>query len=161
MATNAETAYESIKGNVGLDNGTGEWFEVTQDLINQFADVTHDHQFIHVDPERAKAGPFGTTIAHGFLTLSLLVHLQGSLKGGDERPAANYAGMVAGVNYGFDKVRFINPVKVNSRIRAKSVIKDIELKGNAINTTNTLTVEIEGEDKPALVADWITRMVFA
>src|SRR5207245_6175948 len=89
MATNAETAYESIKGNVGLDNGTGDWFEVTQELINQFADVTHDHQFIHVDPERAAAGPFGTTIAHGFLTLSLLVHLQGSLKGGDERPAPN------------------------------------------------------------------------
>jgi acyl dehydratase len=161
MATNAETAYESIKGNVGLDNGTGDWFEVTQELINQFADVTHDHQFIHVDPERAAAGPFGTTIAHGFLTLSLLVHLQGSLKGGDERPAPNFAGMVAGVNYGFDKIRFINPVKVNSRIRAKSVTKDIELKGNAINTTNTLTVEIEGEDKPALVADWITRTVFA
>ena len=155
MATNAETAYESIKGNVGLNNGTGDWFEVTQELINQFADVTHDHQFIHVDPERAKAGPFGTTIAHGFLTLSLLVHLQGSLKGGDERPAPNFAGMVAGVNYGFDKIRFINPVKVNSRIRAKSVTKDIELKGNAINTTNTLTVEIEGEEKPALVADWV------
>ena len=88
MATNAETAYESIKGNVGLDNGTGDWFEVTQELINQFADMTHDHQFIHVDPERAATGPFGTTIAHGFLTLSLLVHLQGSLKGGDERPGA-------------------------------------------------------------------------
>ena len=69
--------------------------------------------------------------------------------------------MLAGVNYGFDKIRFINPVKVNSKIRATSVTKDIELKGNAINMTNTLTVEIEGEDKPALVADWITRMVFA
>ncbi|HVT75545.1 MAG TPA: MaoC family dehydratase, partial [Acidimicrobiales bacterium] len=131
------------------------------DLINKFADVTLDHQFIHVDPERAKQGPFGTTIAHGFLTLSLLVHLQGSLKGGDERPAPNFTGMVAGVNYGFDKIRFINPVKVNSKIRATSVTKDIELKGNAINMTNTLTVEIEGEGKPALVADWITRMVFA
>lgn len=161
MATNAQTAYESIKDHVGLDNGTGDWFEVTQELINQFADVTHDHQFIHVDPDRAAAGPFGTTIAHGFLTLSLLVHLQASLKGGAERSAPNFAGMVAGVNYGFDKIRFINPVKVNSRIRAKSVTKEIELKGNAINMTNTLTVEIDGEDKPALVADWITRMVFA
>ncbi len=161
MASNAETAYESIKGNVGLSNGTGDWFEVTQDLINQFADVTQDHQFIHVDPERAKDGPFGTTIAHGFLTLSMLVHLQGSLKGGDERPAPNFSGLMAGVNYGFDKIRFINPVKVNSKVRATSITKDIELKGNAINMTNTLTVEIEGVDKPALVADWITRMVFA
>jgi len=161
MATNAETAYESIKGNVGLDNGTGDWFEVKQDLINQFADVTLDHQFIHVDPERAAAGPFGTTVAHGFLTLSLLVHLQSSLKGGDERPAPNFTGMVAGVNYGFDKIRFINPVKVNSRIRARSVTKDIQVKNSAIDMTNTITVEIEGEDKPALVADWITRMVFA
>lgn len=150
-----------MKGNVGLSNGTGEWFEVTQDLINKFADVTLDHQFIHVDPERAKDGPFGTTIAHGFLTLSLLVHLQGSLKGGDERPAPSMTGLMAGVNYGFDKIRFVNPVKVNSKIRATSVTKDIELKGNAINQTNTLTVEIEGEDKPAVVADWITRLVFA
>ena len=161
MGTNAENAYESVKGNVGLSNGTGDWFEVTQELINQFADVTFDHQFIHVDPERAKDGPFGTTIAHGFLTLSLLVKLQGSVKGGDERPAPDFTGLMAGVNYGFDKIRFINPVKVNSKIRATSVTKDIELKGNAINMTNTLTVEIEGEDKPALVADWITRMVFA
>jgi acyl dehydratase len=161
MASNAENAYESIKGNIGMSNGTGDWFEVTQDLINQFADVTHDHQFIHVDPERAKTGPFGTTIAHGFLTLSLLVHLQGSLKGGDEKPAPNFQGLMAGVNYGFDKIRFMNPVKVNSKIRATSVCKNIELKGNAINQTNTLTVEIEGEEKPALIADWITRLVFA
>ena len=91
----------------------------------------------------------------------MLVHLQASLKGGEERPAPNFTGMVAGVNYGFDKIRFINPVKVNSKIRATSVTKDIELKGNAINMPNTLTIEIEGADKPAVVADWITRMVFA
>ena len=161
MATNAENAYESIKGNVGLSNGVGDWFEVTQDIINQFADVTHDHQFIHVDPERAKDGPFGTTIAHGFLTLSLLVHLQGSLKGGDERPAPNFQGLMAGVNYGFDKIRFVNPVKTGSRIRARAVTKDAQLKGSAIDVTRSFTVEIEGEDKPALVADWITRTVYA
>src|SRR5438874_5293886 len=147
MSEAAAQALPLFQADVGNDEGTGEWFEVTQDQINQFADVTHDHQFIHVDPERAAAGPFGTTIAHGFLTLSLLVHLQGSLKDGDERPAPNFAGMVAGVNYGFDKIRFINPVKVNSRIRARSVTKEIEVKGNAINMTNTLTVDIEGEDK--------------
>src|SRR3954462_10492382 len=139
MGEAAAKAFELFRADVGNDEGTGEWFEVTQEQINQFADVTHDHQFIHVDPERAAAGPFGTTIAHGFLTLSLLVHLQGSLKGGDERPAPNFTGMVAGVNYGFDKIRFINPVKVNSKIRATSVTKDIALKGNAINMTNTLT----------------------
>src|SRR6476620_5925324 len=102
MATNAETAYESIKGNVGLDNGTGDWFEVTQELINQFADVTHDHQFIHVDPERAKAGPFGTTVAHGFLTLSLLPEMGAS--------AIHVDDVRMGVNYGLNKVRFPAPV---------------------------------------------------
>src|ERR1051325_769317 len=120
MSTNAETAYESVKNNIGLDNGTGDWFEVTQELINQFADVTHDHQFIHVDPERAKAGPFGTTIAHGFLTLSMLTHLSSSASSGTPDPG-KYAGMVAGVNYGFNRVRFVSPVKVGSRIRARAV----------------------------------------
>lgn len=161
MATNAENAYESMKENVGRSDGTGDWFEITQEIIDRFADITHDHQYIHVDPERAKAGPFGTTIAHGFLTLSLITHLRGSLKAGDERPAPKFTGLVAGINYGFDKVRFINPVKVNQRIRASSVAKDVELKGNAISLTNTITVEIEGEEKPAMVADWITRLVFS
>ncbi len=122
-------------------------FEVSQELINTFADATHDHQFIHVDPEKAKAGPFGTTIAHGFLTLSLLSHLIQSLKGGDEQPTPNFTGMVAGVNYGFDKVRFINPVKSGAKVRATGVTKDVDLKGDAINITKTITVEIEGEDQ--------------
>src|SRR5919202_1255158 len=123
---------DELLGLVGVELGASDWHAIDQERIDAFADATGDHQFIHVDPERAATGPFGTTIAHGFLTLSLLVHLQGSLKGGDERPAPNFAGMLAGVNYGFDKIRFINPVKVNSRIRARSVTKDIELKGNAI-----------------------------
>ena len=103
--SNAETAYEAMKATEGTAEGTGEWFQVTQELINTFADATHDHQFIHVDPERAKAAsPWGTTIAHGFLTLSLLTHLISSIRAeaGAERPAARMEGLMMGVNYGFD-----------------------------------------------------------
>jgi len=137
----------------------GDWFEVTQDQINQFADVTHDHQFIHVDPEAAKATPFGTTIAHGFLTLSMLTHLSSSIPSGDPK---RYAGMAMGINYGFDKVRFVSPVKVGSEIRAHSKLAKVEFKEpSTIQSTRTVTVEIEGEDRPALVADWLTRVVYA
>ncbi len=163
MTTNAEQAYEAMRATEGQSEGTGEWFEVTQELINTFADATHDHQFIHVDPERAAtSSPWGTTIAHGFLTLSLLTHLVGSVRneGGAEGPAPRMEGLLMGVNYGFDKVRFVSPVKSGSRVRASGVTKSVELKGSAINVTRTITVEIDGEDKPALVADWITRLVF-
>jgi acyl dehydratase len=103
----AEEAFELFKAAVGQEEGTGEWFEVTQERINQFADVTLDHQFIHVNPEQAaQLSPWKVTIAHGFLTLSLLTHLSGSIK----QPAERFNGIVMGVNYGFDKVRFINPV---------------------------------------------------
>ncbi|HEY3143234.1 MAG TPA: MaoC family dehydratase [Acidimicrobiales bacterium] len=159
MPTNAENAYESLKPSEGQSEGTGEWFQVTQDLIDTFADATHDHQFIHVDPERAReASPWGTTIAHGFLTLSLLTHLVGSMRAEGDTPRLD--GILMGINYGFEKVRFINPVKVNSKVRATGVTKLVELKGDAVNVTRTITIEIEGEDKPALVADWITRLVF-
>jgi len=158
MSSNAETAYAVWKSSEGQEEGVGEWFEVDQDRINQFADVTLDHQFIHVDPERAKDGPFGTTIAHGFLTLSLLVHLDTTIPKGDP---ARYAGVMMGVNYGFEKIRFVNPVKVGSRIRARSVLSKVELKGDQIQTTRTMTVEIDGEEKPALVAEWITRLFYA
>jgi acyl dehydratase len=159
MSEAAAKAFELFKGDVGSDEGTGEWFEVTQDQINQFADVTHDHQFIHVDPERAKATPFGTTIAHGFLTLSMLTHLSKGASSATPDPA-RMEGLMMGVNYGFNKVRFINPVKVGSRIRARAVTSNVDLKGSAIDITKTYTVEIEGEDKPALVAEWITRAVY-
>jgi len=153
----AEAAYELFKAAVGEDEGTGEWFEITQERINQFADVTIDHQFIHVDPEQAaQLSPWKVTIAHGFLTLSLLTHLTGSIK----QPGERFDGIVMGVNYGFDKVRFINPVKVGSKIRASSVLASVELKGNNLQVVRTITVEIEGEDKPALVADWVTRLVY-
>ena len=154
----AEAAYELFKSHVGEAEGTGEWFEVDQDRINAFADVTVDHQFIHVDPEQAaQLSPWKVPIAHGFLTLSLLTHLSGSIK----QPPDWFDGVLMGVNYGFDKVRFINPVKVNSKIRASSVLASVDLKGaNNLQVVRTVTVEIDGEDKPALVADWVTRLVY-
>ena len=97
MSEAAAKAYELFKADIGNDEGTGEWFQVTQDQIDRFADVTHDHQFIHVDPERAKETPFGTTIAHGFLTLSMLTHLSGSASSAPPDPR-KYAGMVMGID---------------------------------------------------------------
>jgi acyl dehydratase len=160
MATNAEKAFELFKADEGAAEGVGEWLEITQERINQFADVTEDHQFIHVDPEQAaQLSPWKVTIAHGFLTLSLLTKLDASIPKAD---VSRYEGVVMGVNYGFEKVRFINPVKVGARIRASSIVKHVELKDpNNIQLTRTVTVEIEGEEKPALVADWIARLVYA
>lgn len=160
MSEAAAKALDLFKADVGNDEGVGEWFEVDQDQINQFADVTHDHQFIHVDPERAVATPFGTTIAHGFLTLSMLTHLAAGASAAPPDPA-KYEGILMGINYGFNKVRFVSPVKVGSRIRARAVTSNAELKGNMVEVTRNFTIEIEGEDKPALVAEWLTRTVYA
>ena len=160
MSENAQTAFDLFKPVEGEESATGDWMEVDQEKIDQFADVTLDHQFIHIDPERAKDTPFGTTIAHGFLTLSLLTHLGASAQPENPDPA-RFKGMVMGVNYGFDKVRFVSPVKVGSRIRVHSLLSSVELKGNAVQQTRTMTVEIDGQEKPALVADWITRSVYA
>lgn len=144
---------EELKDMIGTETGVSDWFTVDQERINQFADVTLDHQFIHIDKEKAKHTPFGTTIAHGFLTLSLMTKLC-------EGASAAVKGTVMGVNYGTDKVRFIAPVKVDSNIRARVVLKSVEDKGpGRYQLTNTVTVEIEGEDKPALIADWIS-MIF-
>ena len=159
MSSNLQTAFNNLKELEGADQGYGEWFEVDQNRINDFADATIDHQFIHVDPERALAEtPFGGTIAHGFISLSLLVHLTASL------PVAipKMEGQLMGINYGFEKIRFINPVLAGARIRAQSKISSVELKEpTAVNITRTITVEIEGQNKPAMVAEWITRSVFA
>ncbi len=159
MSSHLQTAFDSLKELEGSDQGHGEWFEVDQNRINDFADATIDHQFIHVDPERAlEETPFGGTIAHGFLSLSLLVHLTASL------PVAipKMEGQLMGINYGFEKIRFINPVLAGARIRAQSKISSVELKEpTAVNITRTITVEIEGQNKPAIVAEWITRSVFA
>ncbi|HLF98928.1 MAG TPA: MaoC family dehydratase [Acidimicrobiia bacterium] len=158
MTTKAEQALELIQKLAGSEEGVGDWFTIDQDRINAFAEVTEDRQFIHIDPERAKDTPFGTTIAHGFLTLSMLSHLVQSIR---QDPAA-YDGAVMGINYGFEKVRFISPVKVDARIRARSEIVGAELKDvNTIQVTRRMTIEIDGEAKPACVADWLTRTMYA
>ena len=160
MASNAEKAVEIFKRNIGKAEEPGAWFLIDQDRINKFADCTLDHQFIHVDPERAaQLSPYKVTIAHGFLTLSMLSHLAGSIKA----PYMDaYAGIVMGVNYGFEKVRFISPVKVNSKIRMRREISAVELKNpNTLHLTQKCTVEIEGEDKPACIAEWITRLIYS
>jgi acyl dehydratase len=158
MATAAENAAEKFRAALGQSEGEGDWFEVTQDQVDTFADVTRDHQFIHVDPEAAKATPFGGTIAHGFLTLSMLTHLMASIP----QDMSRFEGILMGVNYGFDKVRFVSPVPVGKRIRATSVLSDVQLKdANNLQVTRTVTVEVEGGDRPACVAEWITRLTYA
>ncbi|MCC5950558.1 MAG: MaoC family dehydratase [Acidimicrobiia bacterium] len=157
MASNAEAAFEKYQAALGENEGTGEWFEVTQETVNAFADITHDHQFIHVDPEAAKATPFGGTIAHGFLTLSMLTHLSATIP----QDTSRFQGILMGVNYGFDKVRFVSPVPVGSRIRASSVLSDVQLKSaNDVQVTRTMTIEVEGSDRPACVAEWLTRLTY-
>lgn len=130
--------------------GTSEWIEVTQERIDRFAEVTGDHQFIHVNPELAKQTPFGTTIAHGYLTLSLLSRMAYDVLPGIE-------GTKMGVNYGLNSVRFLAPVKSGKRIRGHFTMKDAhERAPGVIQTVTEVTVEIEGEDKPALAAEWVT-----
>ncbi|KKL68111.1 hypothetical protein LCGC14_2128280, partial [marine sediment metagenome] len=134
---------EELPDHIGQETGRSDWFTIDQDRINRFADATMDHQWIHVDPVAAAQGPFGKTIAHGFLTQSLLSYLTlGSMLLPD--------GAVMYINYGSDKVRFLNPVKVDSRVRTVTVLKDVKEKSpGQILITNSVTLEIEGEDKPA------------
>jgi acyl dehydratase len=157
--SNGDEAFAAYQGAIGEPEGSGEWMEITQQRINDFADVTEDHQFIHVDPAAAaERSPWGVTIAHGFLTLSLLVPLAASIP---KRPEQE-DGILMGVNYGFEKVRFLNPVKVGARIRCSSVLASVVQKSsNTLQVVRTMTVEIEGESKPALVADWITQAVYS
>ncbi|WP_295801921.1 MaoC family dehydratase [uncultured Microbulbifer sp.] len=134
---------------IGRKTEATDWLKIGQERVNAFADCTLDHQFIHVDPEAAKQTPFGSTIAHGFLTLSLLSHFAEQLK-------IAMDGVRMGVNYGLDKVRFINPVKVGQRVRARGKILDIvEKSPGQFQLKLEITVEIEGEDKPALIAEWL------
>ena len=144
---------EDIKFKVGRETGISPWIPVTQEMINIFADVTGDHQFIHVDPEAAKATPFGGTVAHGFLTLSLLSRMAADAM---LRPD----GIRMGVNYGFEKVRFIAPVRSGKRVRGRFRLDGFdEKRPGQFQFVHNVTVEIEGEDKPALIADWI-GMIF-
>ncbi len=140
-----------FKDHVGQELGVSEWFRIDQDRINAFADATLDHQFIHVDPEKAKETPFGGTIAHGYLTISLLPYLQSTIEG-----FIMPKGTKMGMNYGFDKLRFMAPVKVDKQIRARAKLLDAtEKKPGQWLLKLEYTVEIEGEDKPALVAEWL------
>ena len=144
---------DNAHGLIGSELGVSEWFTIDQARINAFADTTVDHQFIHVDPERAAQSPFGTTIAHGFLTLSLLPHFMSSVAVGME-------GAVMGLNYGFDRIRFLAPVKVDSRVRARVKLADFQEKApGQYLIKQEITVEIENERKPALVAEWLTMVM--
>lgn len=147
MATSV--TYKELLGMEGADLGHSEYLTVTQEQINMFAEATNDHNWIHVDPERAAAGPFGTPIAHGFLTLSLVIPMWSQL--------VDATDVDTKVNYGLDKVRFVAPVPVNSRIRMHAVIDSItEVKGG-IQLGVTQTVEVEGSEKPAVVAEGLYR----
>ena len=159
MATNGDKAYELMQAALGRPEGSGDWLEIDQARIDAFADVSGDHQFIHVDPEACRTmSPWGVPIAHGFLTLSLLTKLMESVP----QPPERREGAVMGINYGFEKVRFVNPVKVGSKIRASSVLAAVDQKDpDTLQVTRTVTVEIDGESKPALVADWVTRAVYS
>lgn len=142
---------EELKNHVGEEFGTSDWLMIDQARIDQFADVTEDHQFIHVNEEQAKP-VFGGTIAHGFLTLSLLVKMSSGIEGNMAPDNVSMA-----MNYGFDKVRFLSPVLRGKRVRAIGVLKNVDYKdGGRILINNEYTVEIEGEEKPALVAEWLT-----
>jgi acyl dehydratase len=147
---------EAYQAMVGKEIGVSSWHLVDQPRIDTYADVIEDHQFIHVDPERAKKETaFGTTIAHGFLTMSLL-----SIMSYEVMPVV--AGTTMGVNYGFDKLRFISPVRSGKRVRGRFVLAEAKLrKPNEFQTRTNVTVEIEGEDKPALVAEWLGLTYFA
>ena len=154
MASNAEAALALFQKQIGKVEGPCEWMVIDQQRINAFADATGDHQFIHVDPERAKATPFKSTIAHGFLTLSLLPYLQGQIKASESGVAK---GLAMAINYGLDKVRFPSPVPVERRIRATRELIAVEAKGpNTLQTTQRITIEVEGSDKPACVAETLT-----
>ena len=140
---------DELRAAAGTQVGTSDWMTIEQARVNTFADATDDHQWIHVDEEKAKAGPFGGTIAHGFLTLSLLPELLSQVYRVD--------GVKMGVNYGLNKVRFTAPVPVGDKIRGVVDIADVaEVKGG-VQVTTRVTVEIEGSERPALVAEWITR----
>lgn len=147
---------EAYQAMVGKEIGVSSWHMIDQPRIDTYADVTEDHQFIHVDPERAKTETaFGTTIAHGFLTMSMM-----SVMSYEVMPAI--AGTTMGVNYGFDKLRFISPVRAGKRVRGRFVLAEAKLrKAGELQSRTNVTVEIEGEDKPALVAEWLGLIYFA
>lgn len=145
---------DELAEHVGTTLGTSRWFEIAQERIDRFADVTEDWQFIHLDPERAAQTPFGGTVAHGYLTLSMLAPMAY-----DALPAME--GMRASVNYGFDRIRFLAPVRSGSRVRARFDLMEVAPKGDdRLLARLAVTMEIEGQDSPALSADWLVMYLF-
>lgn len=153
-----QAAYTDLQSKVGAASGVGQWFTVSQEMINAFADTTLDHQWIHVDVDRAgRESPFGATVAHGFFTLSLIPHLTGMVE--PDRP--RYPGVALTVNYGLNRVRFPHPLLAGSRIRAHSQLQSVEeVRGNGLQMIHQVTVEIDGVDKPTCVAEMVSRLYF-
>ena len=149
MAETVLDGIDEVRAAVGRTLGTSDWMEVTQDRVDRFADATGDHQWIHVDPARAAAGPFGGPIAHGYLTLSLSNALVPEI--------VEIRGFSAGVNYGTGKVRFPAPVPVGSRIRARAELTAADDVAGGVQTTVVITIEVEGSDKPACVIESLSR----
>ena len=150
----AELTLDEMQARIGSET-VSDWVEVTQDMIDRFAEATGDHQFIHVDPARAAGTPFGGTIAHGFLTLSLMPLLSSRVP-----DAPHLAGARMGINYGGNKLRFLAPVRSGSRVRGRfTLLAFDEKRPGQYQQTTGFTVEIEGEDKPALIAEWIGQVL--
>lgn len=141
----------ALTARVGEETGVGDWFLITQDRVDAFADATLDHQWIHQQGPRADAGPFGGPIAHGFLTLSLVSRLREGMP-----PLVTEAGMV--VNYGLDKVRFVSPVPVGGRIRARSVLAEVTEVAGGVQLKQAITIELEGSERPAAYVESLTRL---
>ena len=144
------TGIDEVKANVGKELGVSDWHEVTQDEINAFADVTGDHQFIHVDPERAKETPFGGTIAHGYYTLSLLPKFSYEM--------FEFQGFAFGLNYGLNKVRFPAPLPVGKKVRMRAELSSADEIPGGLQITTTATFEVEGGEKPVCVAESLSRV---
>jgi acyl dehydratase len=153
MAMEIYGSVADLEAALGRELGPTEWLDVQQSRIDGFANDTEDHQWIHVDQQKAAAGPFGTTIAHGFLTLSLVPYFLSQLR--------EVRGMRMGINYGLDRVRFPSPVRVGSRIRARTTMTDLQkTTDGGVQVVNRMVVEIEDVDKPACVADLVSRYYF-
>jgi acyl dehydratase len=144
---------EKLQSQIGREVGVSDWWEVTQERIDAFADATDDHQFIHVDPDRAAQTPYGGTIAHGFLTLSLTVPMGSEVELDVGAPKMS-------INYGLDRVRFPAPVPVNSRIRLRVTLDEVLEVSGGVQIKQTMTTEVEGGEKPAMVAERLTRFYY-
>ena len=149
LMTTSFASIQDLAAAAGRDLGTTDWLTIGQERINQFADATEDHQWIHVDVEKAKAGPFGGTIGHGYLTLSLCASFLGQL--------ASVSGISMGINYGIDKARFIAPVPSGARVRGKGEVISVTEVTGGVQAVVRITVELEGSEKPAAVVDTVSR----